>query len=272
MTHALSFNGANLVARELNWSMLRGWGQGVNAAHAWFGPEQTFAERFGALLDDVAALGFDTMDLWCAQFEAEWATAPRIAEAREAAARRGIRFASYAGGPFGETPEEFERVCVLLAGLEIPVIGGYCALGDRDPASFAALLDAYDLRYGRENHPEKTPGELLAKVGGIGSDRVGVTVDTGWFATQGYDPAAALRELGPAVEYVHLKDVLAAGAHDTCGFGEGIVDIAECVRAIGEIGYTGPLSIEHEPEQGDPRPAVARSRDLVAALLRDGDR
>jgi sugar phosphate isomerase/epimerase len=265
--HTLSFMGANFVARELDWSMPRGWGQGVRAAHEWFEPEETFAERFGELLDEVVALGFDTFDLWCAHLEAEWATDERIAAAREAAATRGIRFASYAGGPYGDTPAEFERTCALAAALDIPILGGYSALGDSDPVAAAALLEKYDLRYGRENHPEKTPAEILAKISALPSDRVGVTVDTGWFATQGYDAAAAIRELGDRVEYIHLKDVLAAGAHDTCALGEGIVDIADCLRAVDDIGYTGVLSIEHEPEEGDPRDAVARSRELVERLL-----
>lgn len=262
----LSFMGANFVARELGWSMPRGWGQGVDATHAWFAPVDTFEARFGALLDDVVDLGFDTFDLWCAQLEAEWASERHIDAARDAASARGIRFASYAGGPYGTTPAEFERVCALLSALEIPVLGGYSALGDSDPAATAALLEKWDLRYGRENHPEKTPAELLAKIATIPSDRVGVTIDTGWFATQGFDPAAAIRELGDAVEYIHLKDVLAAGAHDTCALGDGIVDIADCLTAVADIGYEGTLSIEHEPDEGDPRDAVLRGRVLVEQL------
>lgn len=274
--NTLSFMGANFVARELDWSMPGGWGQGVRAAHAWFEPEDTFAERFGALLDDVVAMGFDTYDLWCAQFEAEWMTPRRVEIARDAAASRGIRLASYAGGPYGETAEEFARTCALLAALDIPVLGGYGALGDpsrpdSDPVAMAGILEEYDLRYGLENHPEKTPDELLAKIAGIPSDRVGVTVDTGWFATQGYDPARALRELGGRVEYVHLKDVRAEGAHDTCALGEGILDVEGCLRAVADIGYTGALSLEHEPEEGDPRDAVLRGRTLVERLLADID-
>ena len=38
---------------------------------------------------------------------------------------------------------------------------------------------------------------------------IGATVDTGWWATQGYDPARAIEELGEHVVHVHLKDVRA---------------------------------------------------------------
>lgn len=270
MRNELAFNGANFVARQVNWSMPGGWGQGVKSTEAWFRPVDTFAERFDDLLAEVAELGFAAYDLWCAQLDGEWATPEHVDAARAAAERRGIRLTSYAGGPFGETAEECERVCALLEALEVPVLAGYCAFAERDPRAFAGLLEKYGLRYGRENHPEASVAELLAKVEDIPGDRVGVTVDTGWFATQGCDPAAAIRELGPAVEYIHLKDVRAAGAHDTCAFGEGIVDIADCLRAAADIGYDGPLSIEHEPEEGDPRNAVARSRAFVEALF-EGD-
>jgi hypothetical protein len=47
---------------------------------------------------------------------------------------------------------------------------------------------------------------------------------------------------------VHLKDVLRRGEpHDTCAWGEGVVDIEACVRALARLGYRGALAVEHEP-------------------------
>ena len=46
------------------------------------------------------------------------------------------------------------------------------------------LLKDYDLRFGYENHPEKTPDELMKRIHG-GGERVSVTLDTGWFGTHG---------------------------------------------------------------------------------------
>ena len=67
-----------------------------------------------------------------------------------------------------------------------------------------------------ENHPEQTPAEVLAKIE-AGRETMRATVDTGWWATQGYDPARAIEELGPHVVHVHLKDVLHEGEpHETC--------------------------------------------------------
>ena len=101
-----------------------------------------------------------------------------------------------------------------------------------DPEALAPVLDAHGVRLGIENHPERTPAEVLAKIergGGV----FGTTVDTGWWGTQGYDAAQAIEELGEHVLHVHLKDVLAVGEpHETCRWGEGVVPIEECVRAL----------------------------------------
>lgn len=51
---------------------------------------------------------------------------------------------------------------------------------------------------------------------------------------------------------MHLKDVRASGAHDTCRYSEGIVPLERCVRTLQKIGYTGAISVEHEPERFDP--------------------
>ena len=61
-----------------------------------------------------------------------------------------------------------------------------------------------------ENHPEKSPQEVLALIGDA-DDVLGAAIDTGWWATQGYDPVQAIRDLRERLFHVHLKDVEAAG-------------------------------------------------------------
>ena len=97
---------------------------------------------------------------------------------------------------------------------------------------------------------------MLAYVGDEDTDVLGVTVETGWFVSQAYPADEAIRELGSRVMHVHLKDVRAAGAHETCGYGQGVVPVRGCVDALRALGYTGYLSIEHEPEAYDPIPEI----------------
>ena len=60
------------------------------------------------------------------------------------------------------------------------------------------MLAERGVRLAIENHPERTPGEVLAKIE-RGDGTLGATVDTGWWATQGYDAARAIEELGEHV-------------------------------------------------------------------------
>lgn len=262
----ISFMTANYVARELGYHMTRGWGQGDRAAQEHFRPIATFAGRFDALLAEIVGLGFTAIDLWTGHLNPVWATPEHLAAARELLAKHGLPVVSLAGW-FGSTPEELEASCRIARALGCPVLGGSTSMLEKDRAGTVATLKAHGLVLGVENHPEKHPGELLAKIGDGGDGAVGACVDTGWFGTQGYDAARALEELRDVLVHVHLKDVLAAGAHDTCGFGKGVVPIAACVAALRRIGYAGAISVEHEPEHSSPNDDAVASRRVLEGLL-----
>jgi sugar phosphate isomerase/epimerase len=236
---------ASFVARETRYAM-HGWGHGDRLTNEAFAPIETFAERFDELLAHVQALGFGAVDVWGAHLSPAWATEAHVDAARSVLARRGLRVAAYA--PWIDAGNA-GRACDLAVALRAPLIGaGYA--GDAGP--IAKTFREHGVRLAVENHPERTPAELLEKVA-RGAGAFAVTVDTGWWATQGYDAARAIEELGPHVVHVHLKDVLAEGEpHETCRFGEGIVDVRECVRALERVGYAGAISVEHEPETFDP--------------------
>ncbi|BDI22983.1 sugar phosphate isomerase/epimerase [Herbiconiux sp. L3-i23] len=262
----ISFMGANLVAQQLDWNMTEGWMQGDAAANAHYRPIETYEERFDAFVQSAVDAGFDTVDVWHPQLSYEWATDAHFAAARRVLDRHGVTVASY-GSHYGSTPEQFRRANEVAHVLGTRILGGGTHLLERDRDSLVAILREYGNVWGLENHPQKSSAEILAEIGDEDSDVIGVTVDTGWFGTQGYDAARAIRELGDRVVYVHLKDVRAEGAHDTCAYGDGIVPIADCVAAMREIGYDRPISIEHEPEHYDPFPEVIRSRVTLVELL-----
>jgi L-ribulose-5-phosphate 3-epimerase len=264
MPIGVSFMTANYVAREIGFRMAD-WGEGDRAANAWYAPIETYEERFDDLLSTVVGLGFETIDLWTSHLNPTWATEAHVATARDLLSRHGLRVVSLAGW-FGGSASEFEAACRVAVALGKPILGGNTGAWKKDRTGVLRLLEEHDLRLGFENHPEKTPGEVLALIGD-GGERVGATVDTGWFGTQGYDAARAIRELGDRVLHVHLKDVREAGAHRTCRYGDGIVPIEGCVRALEEIGYGGGISIEHEPEDYDPTPEIVANAEMLRGWL-----
>ena len=256
----ISFVTANYVARETGYAM-HGWGHGDRVTNEAFAPLETYAERLDALLADVRELGFDTVDLWGAHLAQDWATDAHVEAARGLLERRGLRVATYATWV---GPSNIERSCELALALGTDLLGGGFS---GEPETLAPTLEKYEVRLGIENHPEKTPQEVLAKIERGGS-QFGATVDTGWWGTQGYDAARAIEELAPHLLHVHLKDVLALDEpHDTCRWGEGIVPVEECVRTLRRIGYGGAIAVEHEPETFDPTDDIRVMRDELRAWL-----
>lgn len=237
--------------------------QGENATIAHFKPIETYAERFEEILRDIQALGFTALDVWLGHLGPAWASQAHIQIARRLLAKYNLRPVSLAGW-FGATAAEFERSCQLAAALEAPLLGGVTSLLETDRAAMVKLLKQYGIKFALENHPEKTPDEILARIGDGGEGTIGATVDTGWFGTQGYD-AAAIERLGDRIFHVHLNDVLELNRHATCRYGAGIVPIEKCVRTLQRIGYSGAITVEHEPETFDP------TEDIKAnlAMLRE---
>ena len=266
----LSFMSANYVARTLGYHMTQGWMEGDASTNAYFRPLATFETRFEAIVRDIHAMGFRAMDIWTAHLNPAWATPEHIAQARRVLARYEMAVVSLAGG-FGETVAEVTASCQLAKAMGTDVLGGGTSLLFSDRSRRVATLKTHGVRLGVENHPEKTPEELLQKIGESDPEVIGVAVDTGWFGTHGYDAAQAIERLGNRVFHVHLKDIyppqfdsppgvtLKGNGHETCAFGEGVVPLEACVRALEKIGYTGALSIEHEPEDFDPTDDIRTS-------------
>jgi sugar phosphate isomerase/epimerase len=161
------------------------------------------------------------------------------------------------------------------AGLCLPQAG--CASPpsnpDRKPVAFnTANLVArftnyrFELKHWGEQH-QKTVAEALAKVGG-GNDWLGLCVDTGWFGTQAADVPEQIRAAAKFVRHTHIKDVKTAGAHETCLLGEGVVNVAGCLAALHDVGYTGWYSWEDEPEDRNPLDSASRNREWIEARLR----
>lgn len=270
----ISFTTANFVAREIGYKMTKGWGEGATATNTCFRPLETFAERFGAMLDEVRRMGFASIELWSAHLAVEWATDEHLKLAREALDARGIRVAAYAGGV--PIDDEGMALCArLMKAVDTRMIASLCdpihLTDGRD--RFVAYLRYHDFLFAYENHPEQSARLLLEHVRPDPDENIGITLDTGWSGTQGWDAVEGLRELSTAVVNVHLKDIrtpdytggptLKHNGHDTCALGEGIMRIEDIIAELKRVGYRGNITIEHEPEDYNPTEEVIRSLVLV---------
>lgn len=269
-----SFMTANFVARQLNYSMTKGWWEGDQSVNKYFQPEDTFAERFDAMLGEITPLGFTAIDLWVAHLNPDWATQRQIEEAAAILKDRGLSVSSLAIG-IPDDLSKLEQTAAIAEAVGTRILGGSCGAGllENRRDEVLAALEKYDLIFGYENHPERGAAEMLGKIGSPCDGRIGVTLDTGWFGTYGTDAATAIRELGDRLVHIHLKDIfephvrsehedirvaadvnptLKDMGHETCALGDGVVGIERCVIALKETGYTGGISVEHEPEDHSP--------------------
>ncbi|NBD37421.1 MAG: TIM barrel protein [Verrucomicrobia bacterium] len=268
MENAISFITANFVARELDYHMTGGWMEGDEATNAAFKPLETFAGKFGGILDEVKALGFDRIDIWTAHLNPAWAGEEHLAIARKLLEERGLKVMSLAGG-FGDGLDGLAASCRTAKAVGAEMLAGGLPVYGEQPEEVLAVLRDHDITWAFENHPdEKSVADVHKVVGANPPANVGVACDTGWFGTNGVDAAAALRELAPICRQIHLKDVREAGRHRTCALGEGVVDIPACVEALRETGYTGPIAIEHEPESYNPVEEIRLSRQRLQEWMR----
>lgn len=270
--NTLSFMTANYIGQQSGYThpadATLEWATAQDTVIRWFAPRETYAARLGAVLDAVRAAGFGTVDLWLGHLDPAW-SADHVAIACEELARRGMDVSSLAGW-FGGSREALEAYCRMARAVGTRILGGACGYLDVDRADAVAVLKDYDIVLALENHPEKNPSALLAKIGDGADGHVGAALDTGWFATQGFDPVEAIRALRPHIALVHLKDVREAGKHATCALGDGIARVRGCVGALQESGYTGGICIEHEPGDRDPMPECITSLARVREWLGEG--
>ncbi len=98
----------------------------------------------------------------------------------------------------------------------------------------------------------------------VGSRQVGVYQDLANAVIYKQDPAATLRQLGPVVVMVHVKDTGATGGN--VGLGEGVVEWDACRAALREIGYSGWYVLE-TPAGDDPETDAARYLEFTRRWL-----
>lgn len=266
MNRELAFNTANYAYRQAFYASEEDWGIACRTSRLYFSPIETFRERMDDLLAEIDGLGFKKLELWHFHLNQKWWTEEHVTLLRDLLAARGMSVFAYCGG-FGDTEEEFIRTCELMKRLNIKILAGATPLLFNNRAFLVEKLREYDLILAYENHPEKTPQDVLNKIGESDADVIGTTIDTGWFGTQNYPAGQAIRELRDRLVHIHLKNVAQVGTHETCAYQGGVVDIADCIQALKDIGYQGEISLEHEPHTHNPNEDISRSKTYAEELL-----
>ena len=268
---ALSFMSANYVASELGYGAADEWGPFDEATNAAFEPLETFAEplRRGARDDRRRRLRRDR---------------PLVRRTSTGAGRppstsRIAREALDSPRPSRRLPRRQLRLrrppssaaaCRLANDLDVDLLGGSARSCAAIAPDAAAVLRDHGVRFGLENHPEKTPQEVLERSATTPTCSARQSTPAGGrrSRTTRSPRSASSRD---RLFHVHLKDVEAPGTHVSCMHGDGCANIAGCVERLLEIGYVGPA--EHRARALRPRPhgrVRPHARAHPGAARRDG--
>jgi sugar phosphate isomerase/epimerase len=153
----------------------------------------------------------------------------------------------------------------------IPVI----VAGDPAPETLPRIekfVREYDIRFALHNHgPEDklwhSPLDVLKAVKNM-DPRMGCCIDVGHTSRAGTDVVQAIREVGPRVFNVHMKDLADFNEKESqVAVGEGKMPIPQIFQALTAVGYKGFVDLEYEIFPDDPMPGVLASFAYMHGVL-----
>jgi sugar phosphate isomerase/epimerase len=150
--------------------------------------------------------------------------------------------------------------------------------GDPTPATLPRIekfVKEYDIRFAIHNHgPEDkiwhSPLDVLKAVKSM-DPRMGCCIDVGHTVRAGTDVVDAIKQVGPRLFDVHMKDLTDFQAKDSqVAVGEGRMPVRKIFETLIAMKYNGFVDLEYEIHPDDPMPGVISSfaymRRVLAAM------
>jgi sugar phosphate isomerase/epimerase len=153
----------------------------------------------------------------------------------------------------------------------IPVI----VAGDPAPPTLSRIekfVKEYDIRFAIHNHgPEDklwhSPLDVLNAVKNM-DPRIGCCIDVGHTARTGVDVVQSIREVGPRLFNMHIKDLTSFQSKESqVAVGEGIMPVRKIFETLIAMKYKGFVDLEYEIHADDPLPGVMNSFAYMRGVL-----
>ncbi|HLA85156.1 MAG TPA: sugar phosphate isomerase/epimerase [Thermoguttaceae bacterium] len=164
---------------------------------------------------------------------------------------------------------------------------GYKLLADR----WNPILDVFGecgVKFALEVHPTEIAFDLITAERTLealdGREEFGFNFDPSHLLWQGVDPVEFIRRFGDRIYHVHMKDAVVKldgrsgilSSHldfghprrgwDFRSLGRGGVNFEEIIRALNEVGYEGPLSVEWEDSGMDREQGAREALEFVRRI------
>jgi sugar phosphate isomerase/epimerase len=152
---------------------------------------------------------------------------------------------------------------------------GVIVAGDPAPETLPRIekfVKEYDMRIAIHNHgPEDklwhSPLDVLQAVKGM-DPRIGCCIDVGHTARAGTDVVRSIREAGPRLYNVHMKDLTNfQNKESQVGVGDGIMPVRKIFEALSAIKYKGFVDLEYEIHPDDPMLGIISSFAYMRGVL-----
>jgi sugar phosphate isomerase/epimerase len=184
------------------------------------------------------------------------ASPDKIAEMNDLLKEARLKISAHGVTGFGGDHEANRRV------FEFAKAAGFKNItANPEPNSFDSLeklVKEFDIRIAIHNHGPGALYDGLETVQKAVKDKhplIGACVDTGHVLRSAEDPVKWIRELGPRVFALHIKDVAEKQdkTHDVV-IGTGHLDVVDTFKALKEVKFPadGSLSIEYESNPDNP--------------------
>lgn len=120
--------------------------------------------------------------------------------------------------------------------------------------------------HGPEDKEFPSPDVALKAVRNM-DPRMGICVDVGHTLRAGVDVVQSIRDCGPRLYDVHIKDLRdIADRRSHCPVGEGVAPTAAIFRQLRNMAYGGVVSLEYEATPDDPLAGMMKSFAFMRGL------
>jgi sugar phosphate isomerase/epimerase len=152
---------------------------------------------------------------------------------------------------------------------------GVIVAGDPAPETLPRIerfVREYDIRIAIHNHgPEDklwhSPLDVLRAVKGM-DERIGCCIDVGHTVRAGTDVVQAIKEAGPRLFNIHMKDLTNFESKESqVAVGDGIMPVRQMFEALIAMKYKGFVDLEYEIHPDDPMPGVISSFAYMRGVL-----
>jgi sugar phosphate isomerase/epimerase len=134
------------------------------------------------------------------------------------------------------------------------------------------LVKEYNIKAAIHNHgPEDkhfpAPSDVLKAVKGMDT-RMGLCVDIGHTVRTGADILTAIKDAGPRLHDMHVKDLKNLMNKDSqVAVGDGEMPVASIFKLLQKMGYKGGVMLEYEINADNPVPGMEKSFAYMRGVL-----